>query len=215
MSALKSRSHPEAPARLALSFILLLIDCLCVSDGLACLCFLSSWHVRSLRLWFSIVFSLLAHFHSLRSLAGFKGTCVTYHSITFLLLDSYTLPSLYPLGNLDEKRFFWVFIYFLLCRPSNKAKGEIIPEAVRALGGWNEFRTTTEAPCTELVYCMRSGGIVETEYQPSLYLWCALSGRDVGMQKKKKKSCSSASTSYTLLFHLPTTLFSSSLLPSS
>lgn len=42
MSALKSCSHPEAPARLALSFIFLPIDCLCVLDAFICLHFLHS-----------------------------------------------------------------------------------------------------------------------------------------------------------------------------
>lgn len=51
MSALKSRSHPEAPAKLALSFIFPLIDCLCVSTTAPfalCLGSLDSRHASSL-----------------------------------------------------------------------------------------------------------------------------------------------------------------------
>lgn len=81
-------------------------------------------------------------------------------------LDSHTLSSLHPLGSLDEKSFFG---FSLQCRQSNKAKGEIIPEAVSALGGWNEFRTATEVPGIEMIECKRSGGSVETEYHLSSY----------------------------------------------
>lgn len=74
MSALKSRSHPEAPARLALSSILLPDrQSLCLRRPRLLL--LSQ--LMSCEIWFSIVFSLLAHFHSLRSWAGFKG--ISWH----------------------------------------------------------------------------------------------------------------------------------------
>lgn len=119
MSALKSRSHPEAPARLALSLILLLIDCLCVSVSLVCLGFLMTCEI-SLSLFLTCLLTI-GSFSLSAILRCLKGS---HDSITPLFLDSYTLYSLYPSGNLDEKK--------VQHRPRNKAKGEIIPESLCA-----------------------------------------------------------------------------------
>lgn len=140
MSALKSRSHPEAPARLALSFILLLIDCLCVSDGLVCFCFLSSCHVRSLSRSDS---QLSSHYWLIFTLSGLRSLGLALRALVrpIIPLPSFFLtPTLLLLfilwGALIRNVFLVVsWVFFLLCRPSNKAKGEIIPEAVSALGG--------------------------------------------------------------------------------
>lgn len=117
MSALKSRSHLEAPARLAVSFILLLIDCLCVSNGFPASAFSTyvMWHLYDSQLTS----------HSWLIFRFFLSFCLQGPIIPLPSFFS-TLPLflVYPIGNLAITGL----VGFILT-PRNKAEGEIIPEA--------------------------------------------------------------------------------------
>lgn len=137
MSALKSRSHPEAPARLALSFIFPLINCLCVSSmapssyasapsaavkrGLCV--FTSQSSSAPDRLIFTLSLQL-------------SGSTVT---ISLSCLDSNTLS----LGEL--------FLFFFSLRRRGREgtswmglKRRSLQEALSALGRQNGFRTVAQ-----------------------------------------------------------------------
>lgn len=191
MSALKSRSYPEAPARLSLcSFSPWSTVFVSQSDSSAS-AFPAPvmWDLSVF--WFPIVCSLLPHFHSLWSLAGFGSICATHHCITLFFSLTCILSSFILWEALIRKKKSFSFSPWRPREPGRQR--ELTLEEVGALGARGKVGTNltawTKPTLKQLSRCRAGGEGWKAELSNS-----ELCGEE--MQESRWKSYSTRSLSF-------------------